>query len=318
MSEVNRGETNSVVLAGMCTALAVVLSVLGFYVPLVSSVIFLLIPLPIAYLGMKEGTSWSIIVLFGVMILDSLFFGIVSAAFLCAIFGMLGVVMGICYKARVPASVTLVSGAAVVLAALVGEAVTAFYLLDMPQVLLGGETLDHMEEQMMAQMGSLYTGALLTQAEDNVRQMMDIIRKSLPFAAVGAALFYSWASMTLGKKMFLRMGIKDIPSLPPLERWEFSRFFLVLYALAALAPSFLEGNEWASMAAYNVGLFCTFIFWLQGIAVLWWFPRRYAIMKSLRWVVAVLSVFVAAVQLFVLLMGLSDVALRYRKKRNYE
>ena len=81
MNEYRSGDTNAVVLAGMCTALAVVLSVIGFYMPLVSSVVFLLIPLPIAYLGMKEGVHWSVIVTAGVMILDSVFFGIISAAF---------------------------------------------------------------------------------------------------------------------------------------------------------------------------------------------------------------------------------------------
>ena len=74
MNEYRSGDTNAVVLAGMCTALAVVLSVIGFYMPLVSSVVFLLIPLPIAYLGMKEGVHWSVIVTAGVMILDSVFF----------------------------------------------------------------------------------------------------------------------------------------------------------------------------------------------------------------------------------------------------
>ena len=79
MDEYRAGETNAVVLAGMCTALAVVLSVIGFYMPLISLVVFLLIPLPIAYLGMKEGISWSIIVTAGIMILDSVFFGFFSA-----------------------------------------------------------------------------------------------------------------------------------------------------------------------------------------------------------------------------------------------
>ena len=87
MDEYRAGETSAVVLAVKCTALAVVLSVIGFYMPLVSLVVFLLIPLPIAYLGMKEGDSWSIIVTAGIMILDSVFFGFISAAFLCAIFG---------------------------------------------------------------------------------------------------------------------------------------------------------------------------------------------------------------------------------------
>lgn len=110
MDEYRAGETNAVVLAGMCTALAVVLSVIGFYMPLISLVVFLLIPLPIAYLGMKEGTSWSIIVTAGIMILDSVFFGFISAAFLCAIFGVLGVILGICYRNKVSATVTLAAG----------------------------------------------------------------------------------------------------------------------------------------------------------------------------------------------------------------
>lgn len=318
MNEIRRGETNSVVLAGMCTALAVVLSVAGFYLPLVSSIIFLLIPLPIAYLGMKEGASWAVIVLFGVMVLDSLFFGIISAAFLCAIFGMLGVVMGICYRHRVSAQVTLIVGAVVVLAALVGEALAAFYVLNMPQVLFGGEMIDRMESQMLAQMGSMYTGELLVQAEANVHAMMDVIRKSIPFAAVAAAMFYSWASMTLGKKVFRRLGITDIPVLPPLERWEFSRLFVGLYILVVLSSYFIKDNEMVSLLSYNGGLICTFVFWLQGLAVLWWFPRKYPVMKPFRWVVAVLSAFVGYVQLFVVLMGMADLLLRYRKKRNYE
>lgn len=40
MDEYRAGETNAVVLAGMCTALAVVLSVIGFYMPLISLVVF--------------------------------------------------------------------------------------------------------------------------------------------------------------------------------------------------------------------------------------------------------------------------------------
>ena len=45
MDEYRAGETSAVVLAVKCTALAVVLSVIGFYMPLVSLVVFLLIPL---------------------------------------------------------------------------------------------------------------------------------------------------------------------------------------------------------------------------------------------------------------------------------
>ena len=189
MDEYRAGETNAVVLAGMCTALAVVLSVIGFYMPLISLVVFLLIPLPIAYLGMKEGTSWSIIVTAGIMILDSVFFGFISAAFLCAIFGVLGVILGICYRNKVSAAATLAAGAVVVLAALIGQAFAAMYILNVPPMIFGGEAMDSMEQQMMAQMAQFYSGELLTQAQENVKQMMDAIRKSIPRRHGGCRIF---------------------------------------------------------------------------------------------------------------------------------
>lgn len=318
MDEYRAGETNAVVLAGMCTALAVVLSVIGFYMPLISLVVFLLIPLPIAYLGMKEGTSWAIIVTAGIMILDSVFFGFISAAFLCAIFGVLGVILGICYRNKVSAAATLAAGAVVVLAALIGQAFAAMYILNVPPMIFGGEAMDSMEQQMMGQMAQLYSGELLTQAQENVKQMMDSIRKSIPAATLGAAFFYTWASMTLGKKIFTRLGIKDIPGMPSLERWELPRFFLALYVLAFAMQYITNGNATLEMIQYNLGLACILVFWLQGLAALWWMPRKYPFVRPLRWIIAILSVIIGMVQMIVVLLGLSDMVLQYRKKRNYE
>ena len=318
MDEYKAGETNAVVLAGMCTALAVVLSVIGFYMPLVSLVVFLLIPLPIAYLGMKEGTSWSIIVTAGIMILDSVFFGFISAAFLCAIFGVLGVILGICYRNKVSATVTLAAGAVVVLAALIGQAFAAMYILNVPPMIFGGEAMDSMEQQMMGQMAQFYSGELLMQTQENVKQMIDDIRRSIPVITVSAAFFYTWASMMLGKKIFTRLGMKDIPGMPPLERWELPRFFLGLYVLAFAMQYITNRNATLEMIQYNLGLACVLVFWLQGLAALWWMPRKYPFVRPLRWIIAVLSVIIGMVQMIVVLLGLSDMVLQYRKKRNYE
>lgn len=318
MDEYRAGETNAVVLAGMCTALAVVLSVIGFYMPLISLVVFLLIPLPIAYLGMKEGTSWAIIVTAGIMILDSVFFGFISAAFLCAIFGVLGVILGICYRNKVSATVTLAAGAVVVLASWIGQAFAAMYILNVPPMIFGGEAMDSMEQQMMAQMAQLYSGELLMQTQENVKQMIDDIRRSIPVITVSAAFFYTWASMMLGKKIFTRLGMKDIPGMPPLERWELPRFFLGLYVLAFAMQYITNRNATLEMIQYNLGLACVLVFWLQGLAALWWMPRKYPFVRPLRWIIAILSVIIGMVQMIVVLLGLSDMVLQYRKKRNYE
>lgn len=317
MSDYKKGETNAVVLAGMCTALAVVLSMIGLYVPLFSSIVFLLIPLPIAYLGMKQGVRWSIIVTTGILILDSVFFGIISAAFLCAIFGVLGVVMGICYEGKVPASYTLILGAIVVLAALIGEGFATLYLLDIQPLIFGGEALDQMKAAMLEPLPEFYSGDALAQAQENVSLMVESMAKALPFSVVGAAFFYSWASMTLGKMIFGRMGIKDIPVLPPLERWEMPKWSIILYAVGTALQLLWKDNATASMVGYNLGLAGMLFFWLQGLAVLWWMPHRYRWMKNLRWLIAIFSMFNAFLQMVMIFLGLFDMALGYRRKRNY-
>ena len=182
MGDFKAGSTNAVVLAGMCTALAVVLSMIGLYMPLFSTIVFLLIPLPIAYLGMREGIQWSVIVTSGILILDSVFFGIVSAAFLCAIFGILGIVMGICYKHKIAAWKALIAGAVVVLIALVAEGLAALYVLGISSPILGGEGFTQMEQSMNEMLPSFYSGEALTQAQERVDVMMESIRKSIPFA----------------------------------------------------------------------------------------------------------------------------------------
>jgi uncharacterized protein YybS (DUF2232 family) len=312
------GENHAIVLAGMCTALVVVLSLLGFYMPLLSTVVFLLIPLPIAYLGMKEGIKWSIVVTTGVLVLDSTFFGVVSAAFVCAIFGLLGVAMGICYRYKVSAAKTLIAGAVVVLMALVAEGIATLYLLGLPSLVFGSEGLAQVKDSMMEALPSFYSGEALDQAKEKVDFLMDAMEKSVPYTLVAVSVFYSWASMTLGAHVFKKMGITDIPHLPPFERWEFPKGTLALYLLVLAAQYFFKDQEQVSYVAYNLGTLCVSIFWLQGLSVVWWMPHRYPFMKPLRLFIMILSAFIGAIQMFVVFLGIADMAASYREKRNYQ
>lgn len=312
------GDNHAIVLAGMCTALVVVLSLLGFYMPLLSTVVFLLIPLPIAYLGMKEGIKWSIVVTTGVLVLDSTFFGVVSAAFVCAIFGLLGVTMGICYRYKVSAAKTLIAGAVVVLLALVAEGIATLYLLGLPSLVFGSEGLAQVKDSMMEALPSFYSGESLDQAKEKVDFLMDAMEKSVPYTLVAVSVFYSWASMTLGSHVFKKMGITDIPHLPPFERWEFPKGTLALYLLVLSAQYFFKDQEQVSYVAYNLGTLCVSIFWLQGLSVVWWMPHRYPFMKPLRLFIMILSAFIGAIQMFVVFLGIADMAASYREKRNYK
>lgn len=129
---------------------------------------------------MKEGVKWSIVVTTGVLVLDSTFFGVVSAAFVCAIFGLLGVTMGICYRFKVSAAKTLIAGAVVVLLALVAEGMATLYLLGLPSLIFGSEGLSQIRDSMLETLPSFYSGEALDQAKEKVEFLMDAMENRCP------------------------------------------------------------------------------------------------------------------------------------------
>lgn len=311
-------ETNAVVTAGMGTAVAVVLSMLGLYMPIFSTMIFLAIPLPIIYIAITQGSKWAVIVTAGTLILDSVFFGVFSGAFVCAIFGILGVILGICFRRKVRASWTLLAGAAGVLAAFGMQVLFGMYVLGIDTSFLSSEFIDEMRASTEEMLPQFYSGEMLAQMQQEVGVMYEALKKSVAFAIVAAGLIYSWAAMALAKYIFQRMGIRDIPSLPPVGRWEMPLptvyVYLVIIGLGMLYPE----PGVAETVRYNLQLLCTFAFWLQGLALLWWLPVRYPGFRSIRWLVLAGAFFIPFLQTGMVVAGLFDMLFHYRKKNNYQ
>lgn len=77
-------------------------------------------------------------------------------------------------------------------------------------------------------------------------------------------------------------------------------------------------SEQVKDLAYNVGAVCYFVLWIQGIATLWWLPHIYPVVKRLRLLIVIISIWIPLLQLFTVYLGVADMALNYRKKRGYE
>lgn len=325
MKEFHPGQTNAVVMAGMGTAVAVVLSMLGLYIPLFSTLIFLAIPLPIIYIAITQGSRWAVIVTVGTLILDSVFFGVFSGAFVCAIFGVLGVILGICFRHHVWPVGTLLAGAVGVLIAFGAQVFFGIYVMGVDTSMLSSEFFDTMKQSTEEMLPQFYSGDTLTQMQEQVALMYDALKKSVIFVVGAAAIVYSWAAMALAKYIFHRMGIKDIPSLPSIDRWEFPRFFVYFY-LVVIAAMYVykelglseEMMNYIDIAIYNLQLVCLFPFWLQGLSFIWWLPVRYPSFRSFRWIILVGAFFLPFIQSGMIVAGLFDLLFYYRKKHNYK
>ena len=163
MNQFKVGDTNAVVLAGMCTALAVVLSMVGFYVPGISLLALLSLPLPIAYMGIREGVKWAVIATSGIMILDSAFFGITTAFFLVVMFGFAGIAMAYCYQKRASALRTFGTIVVVMFFAMLLNLLGTVVMMGMPWDQVYGSTLDQMQGMAKEMSGLMASGDQLDQ-----------------------------------------------------------------------------------------------------------------------------------------------------------
>lgn len=317
MHNFKAGDTNAVVLAGMCTALAVVLSMVGFYVPVISILGLLALPLPIAYLGIREGVKWAVIATSGVMILNSAFFGITMAFYLTVMFGVTGIAMAYGHRKQFSAAKTFAMIVVVMFISLALNALFSVLLMGISWSELNGNMLNQMKDMSKEMATMMYSGDQLDQVTKQTDEMYSIMMKLLPTAIVVSPMVLAWGCMAMEKKVLGRLGVKDIPSFPPLERWHFPRIFLVLFLLA-VGVQYFPLDETYKDWAYNVGALGYFVLWMQGIATLWWLPHRYPVLQRFRLIILIISIWIPILQLFTVYLGVADMALNYRVKREFE
>lgn len=317
MNQFKAGDTNAVVLAGMCTALAVILSMIGFYVPVLSLLGLLALPLPIAYLGIREGVKWSFVATVGIMVLDSMLFGFTVAFFMTIMFGFTGVAMAYSYKKQHSAFKTFALIVVVMFVSMIANLLGSAYLMGMTGEQIFGSTIDQMQAMSKEVSSMMASGDQLAQVEKQTEEMYAAMRRLIPSALILAPMIIAWGCMAIEKKVFIRLGLKDFPQFPPFERWHFPRIFLLIL-LICFGAQYMSLPEALQDVVYNAGVVCYFVLWLQGLSTLWWLPKMYPFMKKLRLIVVILSFWMPVLQIFMVYLGISDMALNYRKKKGYE
>ena len=201
-------------------------------VPGISLLALRSLPLPIAYMGIREGVKWAVIATSGIMILDSAFFGITTAFFLVVMFGFAGIAMAYCYQKRASALRTFGTIVVVMFFAMLLNLLGTVVMMGMPWDQVYGSTLDQMQGMAKEMSGLMASGDQLDQVNQQTEEMIKTIRKMIPAAMVMAPMVLAWAVMQIEKVVFRRLGLTDFPQFPPLERWYFPRWVLLLLLLS--------------------------------------------------------------------------------------
>lgn len=327
MREFRRGEANVVVTAGMCTGVAVVLSLLGTIMPPFAGIVSFMVPIPIIAVALLAGVQWGIIACIGTLVLDAMFFGPASTGFLSGIFTILGVIFGICYRRRLPALATLGIGAVGMTAVFLLQGWLVLQLLGIDYHAFSTSYVDTIQQQMNEALPQMMSGDNLTQMQGQMDIMFDNMRKIFFSGIALGMVCVSWITMTLSKFVLTRVGIRDIPHLPDFGRWEMPTFlaylFIIVFGLGYLYDQGVLGtfddHGWIEVVRLNVMAVCEFFFFIQGASLIWWMPVRYPSFKTYRWFIYGAVLFLPNLMMLALVeVGLFDMLFRYRKRHNYQ
>jgi uncharacterized protein YybS (DUF2232 family) len=304
--------TTALVTAAMGAALAIVLSIIGLYMPLLSIVVLLLIPVPIAYLAVTQRFAWAVMVSVVVMLIDSMLFGVVSGAFVCSTFCGLGLVIGYGYRQEYSAGSILLAGTIVALLTILLQLGAAAAMVGMDPAVFMGEISPDMQQQMDSLLSSVYSGQELEMARQQSTEMLKMVMRALPFSFLVMAAFDAWASMILARKVFEKMGAHWVPHFPPFEQWKLPAAIIYIYLGAIIVQMVMTYvvHYWPDVGdtvMLNISLVAMWLLWIQGIVCLWRYRHTKPYLRTLRWILLVFSFIVPLVQYCIAGLGAWDI-----------
>lgn len=312
-----QSRAGTLVTASMCTAIAVVFSVIGLYIPVFSTLVFLIVPIPIAYMCLVGNMKWGVTVCVAVLLLDSLLFGVMSGAFASSVFCLLGLTLGYGYRKKYSAATILALGTLVSAAVFGAQVFFASAFMGFDPSLFAGKVTPDMQQQMDSMLSAVYSGKELEAARVQSGPMLEMVIRAIPFSLFLVSLFEAWAPMLLCRIIFRRLGIYDIPYFQPFREWQIPVAVIYIYIGVVVLKLALQGLGiisvmWDTMIL-NVSLVCMWMLWLQGISFLWWCREYKPKWGSWRWPVLIASFLIPLVNYAVAGLGAWDMLTGYRK-----
>lgn len=215
------------------------------------------------------------------------------------------------YRGIVEGSLTAVTGVTVVF--LVFWAVTGATFFEVLNTGLSQITLKDMIDS------GYYTMGMKDADADTMQTMFEHVKEVMKLAVPGFLIVVSMVVAYLNYatiSWFVGKTGRRIASLPPFRAFSLPKNIvlgsLLIYLLAYLSAS--TGLIDKSLLMFNLELLFTFVFSIQGLAVMFYFGYWKKIPKVVVLVVAAIFVFTWLGQTFLFMLGLTDIVLDIRKR----
>lgn len=311
------GGARSLAVGAMCACLMVVLALLGYYLSALSFIVSFLVAVPMVLAGLLCGGAMGGMSLAAAGFLLSIFINPISAFAIVLRYGLMGLVIGICFRRGYSGGRTFAVATMIAIVGIALGTMISFWIAGVPigqgitqlmDAVTGVFDVLAEQEQMLA---LLPPGMTMAEYISFLKQTAAAI---LPAVFVVYCMLMVWANYLVSVFVLTRMGY-SVARLPDFSHWQMPIPLLWL-AMAGLALGTVGNYTDRVLLAnisYNLLYMTVPLFLLSGFSVGYYYLQRQEIPQALK-LAAIFFCFVFSMFSFFLftVVGMFDAVLDWR------
>lgn len=304
--------TKALVNAALASALAVIIGIIGLFVPFMSIVTFLW-PVPVIIIINRYGFKYGVYV----TIISAFIVGIISqplyAIFVILGFGAIGLSIGFGVRKNYSAGLTLIIAS---LASLVSKLLLIYIVTRV----MGANPIDIFIESMEKSIelsSELYKSMGLKNVEDATKTFMtsiEVFKMILPASFIFASVLDSYLNYIIARMILKRFKL-DMQPFPPFASWKFPNnvsLGFIMLAILTYVGGYL-GLKNSQDIMINIFWIFYLLFLIQGFAVVYHYLVSKGLPKIVRIIILVFISINRILAFAIVIIGLLDGIFNFRK-----
>lgn len=310
-------KTSAMVQSSILAAIAIVFAMISMYVPIVGMFTNFLWAVPIILSGARNGLRWGFMTLIVSGIVISMLINPIHAFSLVAVFGILGLAIGECMHRKFKPVKSLFWGSIAAFISLMVSLGIGIYVMGIDPIGMFYSNFD----VALVEAAKFYREQGMDEAAiksmmHQFSEMLRMMKIVMPGAFVVSAPALALVNYQAARIVLKRLG-DNYPGFPSFTHWDLPRWAIIPYgiSLGLVTYYFKDPTNLLYKIGANLQVICSFIFILQGIAIIYWFIEKHKKPKWLKSVVIGLMFMISFLAEVVLFVGLFDLLFDFRKFR---
>lgn len=309
-----RNKTSAMVESALITAIAVIFTLIGTYIPFLN-ILLMFLPAPFIIIGAKNGLKYSILSIIAASVMIGTFTDPLRALLFLVTTSLPAIAIGYMIQKKNSFSLVMFIGSIVSIVSLI------MYLALMPK-LFGFGPLEALEN-MFTQIREIYTGfsGIPGIDPDQLDQMLDLLDQFknltllvLPSSIIISSVVTTYINYIVAGAILRRVGFY-IEKPKKISYFRLPANFMMGSFVIVILTYLTNRFEIVKSQALNLNIMLLFqeIFTLQGIAVVSFFLEKNNLGNGLRRTILVFIYLIPLTKGFLFFIGLFDVVLNIRK-----